>query len=324
MDLPLLLQKIEDFWNTCNERKQKPLFVLLGPTASGKTALSLKIAKHFGAEIISADSRQVYRRMDIGTDKIMPDQREGIPHYLIDVVNPEERFTVVDFMKLADEAIEKILAKGKLPMLVGGTGLYITALTENFQIPATGDNLELRKKLQKDLEQNGKQWLHEQLKRVDPEGAKKNHPNNHFYVMRALEIYHLTGKPKRDVKGAPKYATLKIGLSSPREELFKRIEQRALAQFDRGLEVAPPWRGINVLTEPRLGLIEETKKLLAMGCDKNMQSMRTLGYSETVQFLEGGISLEDAKKLLVKNTRDFAKRQLTWFKKDKTIEWIEA
>lgn len=154
--------------------------------------------------------------------------------------------------------------------------------------------------------------------------------------MRALEIYYLTGKPKRDVKGAPKYATLKIGLSwspppgddirrsSPREELFKRIEQRALAQFDRGLEVAPPWRGINVLTEPRLGLIEETKKLLAMGCDKNMQSMRTLGYSETVKFLEGTISLEQTKELLVKNTRNFAKRQLTWFKRDKTIEWVDA
>lgn len=174
MNLPLLLQRIEDFWNTCKAKKQKPLLVLLGPTASGKTALSIKIAKYFGAEIISADSRQVYRHMDIGTDKIMPDQREGIPHHLIDVVNPDERFTVVDFIRLAEKAINGILAKGKLPMLVGGTGLYINALTENFQIPATGDNLELRKKLQKDLEEHGKEWLHQQLEKADPEGAKKS------------------------------------------------------------------------------------------------------------------------------------------------------
>lgn len=302
---------------------KKPLLVLLGPTASGKTALSIEIAKEFNGEIISADSRQVYRYMNIGTDKIPPELREGIPHHLIDVANPDERFTVVDFMRLADRAISEILQRGALPILCGGTGLYINAVTENFQIPETGDNRDVRKKLEADLAEHDKEWLHNELKKVDPETAAKIPAGSHLYVLRALEIFQLTGKPKSDKKGAPKYKTLKIGLRWPKEILAERIAGRVEEQFKNGL-------------------IEETKKLLDMGYSLELQSMRSLGYREVATHLNGKISLkvappwrgtnclaeptlglEEAKKLIVTNTVKFSKRQMTWFKKDKEIVWMD-
>lgn len=293
---------ISDF---LSRKAPNPLLILLGPTASGKTALSIDLAKKFNGEIISADSRQVYRHMDIGTDKIPMKQRDGVPHYLIDVANPCDRFTVVDFMKLADRNIEKILSHNALPMLVGGTGLYITALAENFQIPETGDNLEIRKKLEEQMKKHGKEWLHCELAKVDPETAAKIPFGSHVYVLRALEIYHLTGKPKQNRKGEPKYKILKIGLRWPKEILAERIATRVENQFKNGL-------------------IDEVKKLLNMGYSPQLASMKSLGYREVVDYLNNKIPLEEAKKLIVTNTIKFSKRQFTWFKKDPDIAWIDC
>jgi tRNA dimethylallyltransferase len=280
---------------------KKPLIVILGPTASGKTALSLKLAQQFNGEIISADSRQVYRHMNIGTDKILQEAKQGVPHYLLDIVNPDERFTVADFKMQAEALIDDIAARGKLPMLVGGTGLYIRAITENFAIPP--ENPRLRAQLMKELKKNGLDALYEKLKKLDPATAAKIHPKNAPYIVRALEIFMTTGQPKNDVKKMPKYRCLQIGLSWPREALFERIHRRIDEQIERGL-------------------VDETKKLLVLGYSKNLPSMNTLGYKEMVAHLEGIISLDEARDLLKKNTRNFAKRQMTWFKRDKEVVWI--
>jgi len=277
--------------------------VLLGPTAAGKTALSIELAKKFGGEIISADSRQVYISMDIGTDKIPVERREGIPHYLFDLALPSERFTVADFKKLAEERIEAILARGRVPFVVGGTGLYIRAITENFSLPP--ENPELRKKLHDELAKFGSAALHEKLAKLDPQSAAKIHPQNARYIIRALEIIMTTGKPKNDASGRPRWRVLKIGLNPTREILFERIHQRVEKQFERGL-------------------IEETKKLLAMGYSKELPAMSSLGYREVMEYIEGKLSLEDTKELLKQNTRNFAKRQMVWFKRDKGVVWIDA
>lgn len=300
--LQIINSLISDFLNKCRlQTPAKPLLVLLGPTASGKTALSLEIAKQFGGEIISADSRQVYKYMDIGTDKIPPEAQQGIPHYLIDIVEPDERFTVADFKKLAVEKIEEIEKCGKLSMLVGGTGLYIRSITQNFAIPL--ENPLLRQQLLKELEEKGPQALHEKLAQLDPENAAKISPNNAPYIVRALEIFMTTGKPKIDRKTPSPYQILQIGLNPLREILFKRIEKRVDEQINRGLT-------------------DEVKKLLQMGYPKDLPSMRTLGYREIVQYLEGKISLEQAVELIKQNTRNFAKHQMVWFKKDEDVVWV--
>lgn len=276
--------------------------VILGPTASGKTALSLTLAQEFSGEIISADSRQVYRHMDIGTDKILPAARCGVAHHLIDVAEPTERFTVADFKRQAEEAADAILVRGTVPFLVGGTGLYIRALTENFSIPA--ENKEVRGKLTEELHERGADWMHEKLKKLDPEGAAKIHPRNIPYTVRALEIFLSTGRPKRDQRSAPKYDVFLLGLSWPREKLFERIERRVDEQIARGL-------------------LDETRRLLEMGYGRELASMKSLGYREMTAHLAGELSLEGAVELLKKNTRNFAKRQMTWFKRDTGVLWVE-
>lgn len=281
--------------------KNSPLLVLLGPTASGKTALSIEIAKAFNGEIISADSRQIYRHMNVGTDKILPEAMQNVPHHLLDVADPDERFTVANFKTRAEEIIDDILARRKLPMLVGGSGLYIRAITENFSIPP--ENPQVRAQLMEEVKNSGPEVFHEKLKKLDPEGAAKIHPKNIPYVVRALEIFMTTGQPKRDAKKTPKYECLQIGLSWPREALFERIHRRIDEQMERGL-------------------VDETKKLLSMGYSKNLPSMSSLGYRESIQYLDGALTLDDARELLKKNTRNFAKRQMTWFKKDKNITWL--
>lgn len=282
-------------------QEKPPLLVLLGPTACGKTALSLEIAKKFNAEIISADSRQVYKHMDIGTDKIPLEKRQGILHHLIDVVEPSERFTVADFKKLAEEKIDDILKHGKLPLLVGGTGLYIRALVQNFSIPQ--ENPALRQKLVKEWRENGIVELYKKLQKLDPENAGKIHPHNALYIIRALEIFLTSGHPKKAEKKKPRYRSLLIGLSYPTEKLFQRIEKRVDEQIEHDL-------------------VEETKKLLAKGFSKNLSSMQSLGYREITEYLEDKISLPKAIELLKKHTRNFAKQQITWFKKEPGIHWI--
>ena len=303
MHLNRINEGIAAFLEQAPATKKPPLLVVLGPTASGKTALSLELAERWNGEVISADSRQVYRGMDIGTDKISAAERRSIAHHLLDVADPSERFTVVDFMRLARAAIADIHARGKLPMLVGGTGLYINALTENFKIPESGASDEIRKKLNDDLREHGAEWLHDELKKVDPENAKKIHPHSYVYVLRALEIFYATGMPKKDQKGVPEFEVLRIGLRWLREVLATRIAARVEAQFERGL-------------------LDEVRGLLAQGYDKNCAAMRTLGYRETIAHLDGKISLEEAKKLIIKNTEKFSKRQMTWFKRDPRIEWV--
>lgn len=298
-----IFSKIKDFLKTCKFDKEKPLLVLLGPTAAGKTALSLTLAKEFNGEIISADSRQVYKHMDIGTDKILMEKREGIPHYLLDLVEPSERFTVADFKKLAEEKIEGILARGNLPMIVGGTGLYIRSVTENFAIPP--ENPEIRRKLLEELADCSVDALYKKLQRLDPKSAAKIHPKNIRYIIRALEIVMSTGAPKPDLRESPKWRVLQIGLSPQREILFERIHRRIDEQMERGL-------------------VDETKKLLEMGYAKNLPSMSSLGYREMIQYLEGAISLEEAVELLKKNTQNFAKRQMVWFKRDREVVWIQS
>lgn len=292
-----------DFLEQCKKNNEPPLVVVLGPTAAGKTALSIKLAQEFSSEIISADSRQVYKYMDIGTDKIPVPLREGIPHYLLDIAEPSERFTVADFKKLAEEHIEAILARGNVPIIVGGTGLYIRAITENFSLPP--ENPELRKKLHEELEKSGSAALHEKLAKLDPQSAAKIHPQNARYIIRALEIIMTTGKPKNDARGRPRWRVLKIGLNPAREILFERIHRRVDEQFERGL-------------------IDETKKLLSMGYSKDLPSMTSLGYREAMEYIEGKLSLEDVKELLKRNTRNFAKRQMVWFKREKDVVWMEG
>lgn len=281
--------------------KKPPLLVILGPTASGKTALSMELAQQFNGEIISADSRQIYRHMNIGTDKISQEARQDVPHHLLDVANPDERFTVADFKAQAETAIDDILARGKLPILVGGTGLYIRAITENFDIPP--ENREVRAQLIEELKKSGPEKLHKKLQKLNPLTAAKIHPKNAPYIVRALEIFITTGRPKSDIKNTPQYKCLQIGLSWPREALFERIHRRIDEQIERGL-------------------IDETKKLLGLGYSKNLPSMNTLGYKEMTAHLEKALSLDEARELLKKNTRNFAKRQMTWFKKDKEVIWI--
>lgn len=294
---------IAGFLKKCLNNNQKPLLVLLGPTASGKTALSLEVAKKFNCEIISADSRQVYKYMDIGTDKILPTSRKGIPHYLIDVADPRERFTVADFKHLAEEKIEEILGRGKIPFIVGGTGLYIDVLTKNFSLPP--ENKRLRAQLEKELKKYGKAALYKKLKKLDSKNAAKIHPNNARYVIRAIEIFMATKSPKNDKRAEPKYEILQFGLNWPREKLFERIEMRVDAQLKKEL-------------------IEETKLLLKMGYDKILPSMTSLGYKEIIKYLNGELTLEETAELLKKNTRNYAKRQITWFKRDKNIIWLDA
>lgn len=312
------MKTVEKFLSQRKAGKKSAL-VILGPTASGKTALSIELAKRFNGEIISADSRQVYRYMDIGTDKIPLEKRGGIPHYLIDVVNPDERFTVVDFKKQAEEKIEEILAAGRLPIVVGGTGLYLRTLTENFQIPGTGDDLSLRKELEKEalarakqecgdnapleaIEERATALLHEKLKAVDPDSTKKIHPRNRRYILRALEIFYLTGKPKREDQAHRKYDILKLGLCPPKEVLDERIARRVDEQFERGL-------------------VEEVKMLLRRGFHENLPALQTIGYRELISTFHGKISLPEAKEQIKIHTRQFARRQMIWFRREKDITW---
>lgn len=303
-------------------KPKPPIIVLLGPTASGKTALSIELCKAFNGEVISADSRQVYREMDIGTDKIaVTEQRlteggaprfddetglfhDGIRHHLIDVINPDERFTVADFKKSCERLVPEITARGKVAFIVGGTGLYIRATTENFLIP--DEDPTIKERLYSELKTLGAEALHKRLSQVDPEAAAKIHFNNHPYVVRALEIFELTGKPKSEHKSECPFAVLKIGLSWPREVMFERINKRAQEQLTKN------------------GLIAETQKLLDHGYGEELSSMSSLGYREVIAHLKGQLTLPQTIELLQQNTRNYGKRQLTWFKKEPNVTWIQA
>ncbi|WP_373231537.1 tRNA (adenosine(37)-N6)-dimethylallyltransferase MiaA [Cohnella sp.] len=292
--------------------KRPPLLVLVGPTAVGKTALSLLIAKVFNAEIISGDSMQVYRRMDIGTAKLMPQEREGVPHHLIDICEPEHPFSVSEFQSLCSEKIQDIYSRGRLPFIVGGTGLYVESVCYGFQFHDIGASNEFREEMRAFARKHGAQALHDRLTKVDAHTAAKLHFNDEGRVIRALEVFHLTGKPlsivqeqsRGDDKKSP-YRLCLIGLTMDRADLYRRIEQRIDEMLDAGL-------------------VEEVRSLLRAGVPRDAISMRGLGYKEITAYLAGEVNFAAAVEILKRDTRHFAKRQLSWFRHMKELEWVDV
>jgi tRNA dimethylallyltransferase len=288
------------------EKKEK-LVVIIGPTAVGKTKLSIELAKKLNSEIISGDSMQIYRGMDIGTAKITPGEMEGIPHHLIDIKDPKESFSVAEFQQMVRELINDIHSRNKMPMIVGGTGLYIQSVLYDYQFPDTPPILDLRKKLEKEAEEKGIDFLHERLKHVDPESANRIHPNNRRRVIRALEIYYSTGKTMTELLKSqskiPQYDAAVIGLTMDREKLYDRINQRVDQMMKNGL-------------------LEEVKTLYEQGL-RDCQSVQAIGYKELYAYFDGKISLEEAIEQLKQNSRRYAKRQLTWFRNKMDVKWFD-
>jgi tRNA dimethylallyltransferase len=285
----------------------QPLIILTGPTASGKSALALALAKKFNGEIISADSRQVYTGMDIATAKLSPPELEQVPHHLINIVQPDQEFNLPDFQRLATSAIAEISDRGKLPFLVGGTVLYIKAVCEGWEVPQVAPDLELRKRLEQEAEERGSEILYQELAQIDPEAAAHIIPANTRRIIRALEVYHATGKKFSDAQGrigAP-YRILKLGLTLEREKLYKRADTRIAEMFRRGL-------------------VEETQRLLDMGFEPQLPSMSGLGYSQVIAYLRGELSLEEAKARMCFATHRYIRQQYTWFRRDPEIIWLEA
>ena len=288
---------------------KSPLICILGPTAVGKTEIAIQLAHNLDAEIVSLDSRQIYREMDIGTAKPTLDQRGAVPHHLIDCVNVDQPFSVAEYQRLADVTITEIRERGKRTMAVGGAGLYFRGIIDGL-FDGPGADAEIRAKLQREADEHGNVALHERLRRCDPEAANRVHPNNRVRVIRALEVYELTGKPISVLQGQwrtnePRYPFRAFGLNMPRDALYQRIEERV----DRMVEA---------------GLIEEVKGLLDQGYPRNCIAMQSFGYKELIDYLDGKRTFDEAIALLKQNTRRFAKRQLTWFRNDSRIEWLDT
>lgn len=286
----------------------KPFVILTGPTAVGKTEISLKIAEEIGGEIISADSMQVYRYMDIGSAKISKELRKGIPHHLIDVLDPKEEFNVYRFQQMAREALEGIYQRGNIPIIVGGTGFYIQALLYDVDFESEDEEDEIRLHLTTLAREQGNAYLHEKLKQVDPESAAEIHPNNVKRVIRALEFYERNHFPisehnKTQRQKQSQYNFCYFVLNDDRAKLYERIDRRV----------------DQMLAE---GLLDEVRRLKDMGCDKNMVSMQGLGYQELLSYLLGEIDYERAVYLIKRDSRRFAKRQLTWFRREREVEWV--
>lgn len=288
---------------------KEPLIVLTGPTAVGKTALSVALAKAVNGEIISADSIQVYKYMDIGSAKIKPEEMQGIQHYLIDEIEPDEEFNVMLFQKYANEYIKQIRKKGKIPIIVGGTGFYIQAVLYGINFTEHETDTSYRDELTRISAENGPDFLYERLKEVDPEYANTVHANNQKRVIRALEYYHQTGQKfsehnEEQRENESPYNFAYFVLSDERERLYNRIEQR-----------------IDIMLKE--GLVDEVKGLLDKGYTRELVSMQGLGYKEIAAYLEGEITLDEAVYILKRDTRHFAKRQLTWFRREKEVTFID-
>lgn len=287
---------------------KKSLIVLTGPTAVGKTKLSIALAKEVGGEIISADSMQVYKYMDIGSAKIRPEEMEGVPHYLVDVLDPADEFHIVKFQEMAKEAMEKIYANRHIPILVGGTGFYIQAIVNDIDFTENEENAQVRAKWKQFAKEHGAEALHAELAVIDPKSAESIPVGNVKRVVRALEFYELSGKrisehnEEQKAKDSP-YNFAYFVLNDHRELLYDRIEKR----IDEMLEE---------------GLVEEVQGLKDRGCTKDMVSMKGLGYKEILDYLDGNLTLEEAVYILKRDTRHFAKRQLTWFRRERSVSWI--
>ena len=288
---------------------KRPLIILTGPTAVGKTKASIGLAKALNGEIISADSMQVYKYMDIGSAKIRPEEMQGIRHYLIDELEPDEEFHVVKFQQMAKEAMEAIYAKGKIPIVVGGTGFYIQALLYDIDFTESNEDNSYRQELKQLADEKGAEHLHEMLRKVDPVSADTIHANNVKRVIRALEFYHQTGEKisehneQERAKESP-YDFFYFVLNDDREKLYERINLR----IDQMLEE---------------GLVDEVKALKDKGYTRDMVSMQGLGYKEILDYLNNECTLEEAIYILKRDTRHFAKRQLTWFRRERDVIWIE-
>jgi len=293
---------------TTAERKPK-LIVLLGPTASGKTNLSIEISKRFGCEIISGDSMQVYRGMDIGTAKITEQEREGVVHHMIDICEPDYPFSAAEFQATARRLIAEINDRGRIPFIVGGTGLYIESVCYDYQFSEVGSDEAFREEQRLFAEKHGAEALHDKLRQIDPEAAERLHPNDQRRVIRALEVHHLTGSTstgqRRGQEKQSPYDLVLIGLTMDRDLLYKRIEER-----------------IDLMI--RQGLVDEVRDLLDRGMRTEYISMQGLGYKEIAAYLRGEYNLDRAIELLKRDTRHFAKRQLSWFRHMQGIHWVDV
>jgi len=288
---------------------QPCLLVVVGPTATGKTETALLVAEAMGGEIVNADSVSLYRGMDIGTAKPTVEERARVPHHLIDILDPDERFTVAEYKARAEAAIDDILARGRVPILVGGSGLYVRAVVSGVSFTQAPPDWALRKQLTEEAEREGTEALHARLAAVDPDAAARITPRDLQRIIRALEVYLTTGErisslQALDRERPPRYNTGQFGLRLPREELYRRID----ARIDQQLAA---------------GLVAEVQGLLDGGYDEDLVPMKGLGYAQVARYLRGECSLDEAVVQFKRDTRRFAKRQLTWFRADKRIHWVD-
>lgn len=284
---------------------RKTIVAIVGPTAVGKTQLSIEIAKRFNGEVISGDSMQVYKQFDIGTAKILPEEMQGIPHHLLDIREPHEEYSAADFKKHVEVLVEEITSKGRLPIIVGGSGLYIQSALFDYNFPDIKRDEKRTEELMNQVREEGIEEIYHRLELIDPEQAKKIHPNNHRRVIRALEIYETTGKTKTDWEKdqtiETPYDIIFIGLEMERETLYSEINKRVDLMFENGL-------------------LEEVTNLHQQGL-KDTQAMKAIGYKEFIDYLEGREELSEAIDKLKQNSRRYAKRQYTWFRNKLTIDW---
>ena len=286
---------------------KEKVVVLIGPTAVGKTNLSIELAKKFDGEIISGDSMQIYRGMDIATAKISKDEMQGVPHHLIDIVEPDEGFSVAQFQELVRKKITEITSRGKLPFIVGGTGLYIQAVLYDYQFQETATDTEFRTKLEELAQTEGSLTIHDMLKEVDPEAAAAIHHHNVRRVIRALEVFHVTDRKMSDIQKEQKqdslYDAALIGLTMERSVLYERINKRVEQMLD-------------------IGLIEEVQHFYEKGI-RDCQSIQAIGYKEIYKYFDGLQSLDESIEELKQNSRRYAKRQLTWFRNKMNVQWFD-
>lgn len=301
-------EEIAGSGTAAEEAVKPPLLIVTGPTAVGKTAVSVQLAKAVGGEIISADSMQVYRHMDIGSAKVRPEEMEGVPHHLIDVLEPTEDFSAAVFQQMAREALKGIYGRGRVPIVAGGTGFYIQALLYDIDFAQEERDAGFRRRLEELAEREGPEKLHRILSGIDPQSAREIHPNNIRRTIRAIEFYRQTGQPislhnrLQRVRPSP-YRFYYYVLNTDRQDLYERIDRRVDLMI-------------------RQGLVDEVRALAAMGCRRDMVSMQGLGYKEILDYLEGKCSLEETVRIIKRDTRHFAKRQITWFKRERDVRWL--